>query len=68
MGQRRSNTRARDSNEGCGSVPPPERRVIDLLDATFPVERSESEWLLTLLSAEELRYIFKGKTDDENPA
>lgn len=37
--------------------------VRDLLPDSIAVERSESEWLLTLLSAEELRYIFEGPTD-----
>lgn len=41
-----------------------ERRIIDQLAATFPVNRSESEWLITLLGAEELHYIFEGSHDD----
>ena len=36
--------------------------VDDRLPDLFPVDRSESEWLLTLLSAEELRFIFEGQT------
>jgi hypothetical protein len=40
-----------------------DRRVIDRLSDSFAVERSESEWLLTLLSADELRYIFEGSSD-----
>lgn len=41
------------------------RRVIDLLPDAFGLERSESEWLVTLLSAGELRYIFEGLSDEE---
>ena len=37
-----------------------ERAVNDLLSDSFPLSRSESEWLLTLLSADELRFIFEG--------
>lgn len=37
-----------------------ERKVADLLPDSFALARSESEWLLTLLSADELRYIFEG--------
>lgn len=37
-----------------------ERFVVDRLSDSFALERSESQWLLTLLSAEELRYIFEG--------
>jgi hypothetical protein len=33
-------------------------RVIDRLPETLPVDRDESEWLLSLLSADELSYIF----------
>lgn len=44
-----------------------ERFVVDRLPDSFPVERSESEWLLTLLSAEELRFIFEGPDHGENP-
>ncbi len=36
------------------------RRVVDRLDTTLVLERSESEWLLTLLNADDLRYIFDG--------
>lgn len=35
-------------------------RVIDRLPETLPIDRSESEWLLSLLSADELSYIFDG--------
>lgn len=41
------------------------RIVADRLPDSFPLARSESEWLLTLLSADELRYIFEGPTDGE---
>lgn len=47
---------------GSGSIEP---IVVDHLADSFALERSESEWLLTLLSAEELRYIFEGPTDDK---
>ena len=43
-----------------------DRRVVDRLAATFPLDRSESEWLMTLLGAHELRYIFEGAPDDVN--
>ena len=46
---------------------PSERRVNDQLDDSFTLGRSESEWLPTLLSAEEPRYIFEGQTDDQTP-
>ena len=36
--------------------------VDDRLPDAFALDRSESEWLLTLLSADELRYIFDGHT------
>lgn len=36
------------------------RRIRDELATTFSIDRSESEWLTTLLSADELRYIFEG--------
>lgn len=42
-----------------------DRRVDDRLPDSFALARSESEWLLTLLSAEELRYIFEGPAGDE---
>jgi len=42
-----------------------DRIVHDRLPDSFTLDRSESEWLLTLLTAEELRYIFKGSTDDK---
>ena len=49
-------------------MPPPstERKLRDVderLPDSFNVERSESEWLLTVLSADELRYIFEGPED-----
>ena len=44
-----------------------ERRVVDQLPASFALARSESEWLLTLLSADEGRYIFEGPTHGESP-
>lgn len=44
-----------------------ERIVVDRLPDSFPLARSESEWLLTLLSADELRYIFEGLGNGENP-
>lgn len=43
-----------------GSQRADERAVNDLLPDSFPLSRSESEWLLTLLSADELRFIFEG--------
>lgn len=51
-----------DDLPGSGSIEP---IVVDQLVDSFGLERSESEWLLTLLSAEELRYIFEGPTDDK---
>ena len=52
-------------------MPPPstERKLRDVdvddrLPDSFNVERSESEWLLTVLSADELRYIFEGPDDE----
>ncbi len=44
-----------------------DRKVVDLLPDDFAVERSESEWLLTLLSAAELAYIFGGPTNGRKP-
>ena len=41
------------------------RRVVDMLPNSFSLERPESEWLITLLSATELRYIFEGIDDGE---
>lgn len=46
--------------QGCG-----ERIVQDRLPDSFVLDRSESEWLLTLLTADELRYIFEGPTHGE---
>lgn len=45
-----------------------DRAVNDLLPDSFPLSRSESEWLLTLLSADELRHIFEGPdhVEDKN--
>ena len=43
------------------------RIVADRLPDSFALDRSESEWLLTLLSADELRYIFEGPIDGETP-
>lgn len=51
-----------------GTLPgksPSGRHVRDLLPDSFALGRSESEWLLTLLSADELRYIFEGPTHGE---
>ncbi len=42
------------------SSSPNERRIRDELATTFYLDRSESEWLTTLQSADELRYIFEG--------
>jgi hypothetical protein len=39
--------------------------VRDQLPDSFALARSESEWLLTLLSADELRYIFEGSSNGE---
>ncbi|MBN2973321.1 hypothetical protein JW805_15025 [Roseomonas aeriglobus] len=39
--------------------------VDDRLPDAFALDRSESEWLLTLLSADELRYIFEGPDEGE---
>lgn len=44
-----------------------ERHVVDRLADSFVLERSESEWLLTLLSAKEIRYIFEGSINGEDP-
>jgi hypothetical protein len=40
------------------------RRVVDHLPQAFDVAAGESEWLLTLLGAGDLRYIFEGKDHD----
>ena len=37
-----------------------ELQIRDELATSFSLDRSESEWLTTLLSADELRYIFEG--------
>lgn len=42
------------------------RIVADRLPDSFPLARSESEWLLTLLSADDLRFIFEGPTHGED--
>ncbi|MBN8816549.1 MAG: hypothetical protein J0J06_14005 [Sphingomonas sp.] len=58
-----------DSLAARAAVPtaaPSERTIVDRLADSFPLERSESEWLLTLLSADELRYIFEGLSNGEN--
>lgn len=47
------------------STAPVKRRIIDRLPDSFTLARSESEWLHTLLSADDLRYIFEGVTRDE---
>jgi hypothetical protein len=39
-----------------------ERSVHDQLPVVFPCDASEAEWLGTLLTANELRYVFKGGT------
>jgi len=44
------------------------RRVIDRLPRRFEVGIDESQWLLTLLGANDLRYIFEGTAHDETPA
>ena len=41
--------------------------VDDRLPDRLPIDRSESEWLLTLLSAEELQYIFEGQAGNQGP-
>ena len=38
----------------------PLQLIIERLPDSFPVDRSESEWLLSLLSADEQRFIFEG--------
>ena len=50
----------------CTAARGTDRRVVDQLAARFPLDRSESEWLMTLLGAHELRYIFEGTHDDVN--
>ena len=54
-----------------GRAPPTaarcDRHVHDRLPDSFALPRSESEWLLTLLSADELRFIFEGPADDQDP-
>ena len=39
-------------------------QVVDRVGDIFPLERSEAEWLLTLLSADDLHYIFEGTSDE----
>jgi hypothetical protein len=39
-----------------------ERSVHDQLPLAFPCDPSEAEWLGTLLTADELRYVFEGGT------
>lgn len=41
------------------------RRVVDRLPHSFDVAADESQWLLTLLSADDLLYIFEGMHDGE---
>lgn len=36
------------------------RRVVDRLPHSLDVATDEAQWLLTLLSADDLRYIFEG--------
>ncbi len=43
------------------------RRVINRLPRSFDMGMDESQWLLTLLSADDLRYIFEGTPYDETP-
>ena len=43
------------------------RAVLDRLADSFALDRSESEWLVTLLSADDLRFIFEGVRDGEDP-
>lgn len=45
---------------------PDPRQVIDRLPCSFEVGTDESGWLLTLLGADELRYIFEGSRHDVN--
>ena len=40
-------------------------QVVDLLADSFAVERSESEWLMTLLGKDELAYIFGDDSSDK---
>ena len=58
--------RARSGEAVPGAGPLGGRLVADRLPDSFALARSESEWLLTLLSAEELRFIFEGPCDGEN--
>ncbi len=44
------------------------RRVVDRLPHSFDVAADESQWLLTLLTADDLRYIFEGNLHDKNSA
>ncbi|MBN2970999.1 hypothetical protein JW805_03080 [Roseomonas aeriglobus] len=43
-----------------------DRIIADRLPDSFALARSESEWLLTLLSADDLRYIFEGPADGKD--
>lgn len=45
----------------------PARHVVDTMVYSFAVAKSESEWLLTLLTEAELRYIFEGRDDSATP-
>ncbi len=40
--------------------------MIDRLPRAFGVAADESQWLLTLLGADDLRYIFEGYHDGEH--
>lgn len=40
------------------------RRVVDRLPQIFDVAADESQWLLSLLGADDLRYIFEGEDHD----
>lgn len=56
---------ARSALSSSPTAPAGDRHVVDRLLDTFVLEHSESEWLLTLLNAAELRFIFEGVADDE---
>ena len=47
------------------SVAQDARRIVDRLPSSFDMAADEAQWLLTLLSAGDLRYIFEGTRDDE---
>ena len=54
---------------GDGQTPPvgtaDRRQVVELRPDSFAVERSESEWLMTLLGPDELAYIFGDDGGDQ---